>query len=128
MQVETIRIPKEGRDQLIMLKRRTGIENWNVLCRWAFSASLAEPTRPVRDDSHGGGERCVEMTWRTFAGGYSDVYMALLSDRCHQDGIPLTKENLAEQLHLHLQRGIGYLGGDPRVTDIASLIRIGTRP
>ena len=45
MIVESIRISKSGRDQLITLKRRTGIENWNVICRWAFCASSAEPSR-----------------------------------------------------------------------------------
>jgi len=68
----------------------------------------------------------VEMTWRTFGGEFAGVYLALLRDRCCRDRIPLTKENLVEQLHLHIQRGIGYLVGDPRLTDLTSLIQLGT--
>jgi DNA sulfur modification protein DndE len=102
-----------------MLKRRTGITHWNVLCRWALCRSLAEPAPPpaakLTLDSN------VEMTWRTFAGEHGDELWALLRYRCHQDGLDLDEETLAQQFRLHLHRGIGYLFGDPRVTDVAGL-------
>jgi DNA sulfur modification protein DndE len=41
MLIDSVRVSKQARDQLITLRRRTGIENWNVVCRWAFCASLA---------------------------------------------------------------------------------------
>ncbi len=53
------------------------------------------------------------MTWRTFAGELSEVYFGLLKYRCVEDGVELTRENLSEQLHLHIHRGIGYLVGNP---------------
>ena len=70
MTIEHIRLSQTGRDQLITLKRRTGIAHWNVLCRWAFCRSLAEPAPPpaaklVLDSN-------VEMTWRVFAGDLGD--------------------------------------------------------
>ena len=46
MALEHIRLSQTARDQLITLKRRTGIAHWNVLCRWAFCRSLAEPAPP----------------------------------------------------------------------------------
>ena len=46
MTIEHIRISRTARDQLITLKRRTGIMHWNVLCRWALCRSLAEPAPP----------------------------------------------------------------------------------
>jgi len=42
--IETIRISEKGKQQLIQLKRKTGIDNWHTLCRWAFCISLAEPS------------------------------------------------------------------------------------
>ena len=36
MAVEHIRLSKQAKNQLIKLKRVTGIEHWNVLCRWAL--------------------------------------------------------------------------------------------
>ena len=39
--------PSQAKEQLIRLKTRTGIPQWNILCRWAFCLSLAEPTPPT---------------------------------------------------------------------------------
>jgi DNA sulfur modification protein DndE len=119
MTLEHIRLTQTARDQLITLKRRTGIAHWNVLCMWAFCRSLAEPAVPpavrLALDSN------VEMTWRVFAGNQGDELWALLRYRCHQDGLSLDDETLAQQFRLHLHRGVGYLVGDPRVTDVAGL-------
>jgi DNA sulfur modification protein DndE len=119
MTIEHIRLTQTGRDQLITLKRRTGIAHWNVLCRWALCRSLAEEaspptTRLVLDSS-------VEMTWRVFAGEFGDALWALLRYRCHRDGFSLDEDTLAQQFRLHLHRGIGYLVGDTRVTDLAGM-------
>jgi DNA sulfur modification protein DndE len=122
MPLEHIRLSRSARDQLITLKRRTGISHWNVLCRWAFCRSLAEPAPPpvtrLPADSN------VEMTWKVFAGTHGDELWALLRQRCHADALPLDDETLAAQFRLHLHRGIGYLVGDPRVTDIAGLVSL----
>ncbi len=123
MAIEHIRLSQTARDQLITLKRRTGIAHWNVLCRWALCRSLAEPAPPpnvkLTLDSN------VEMNWRTFGGDQGDVLWALVRLRCHADGLPLDEETLGQQFRLHLHRGIGYLVGDPRVTDVAGLASIG---
>jgi DNA sulfur modification protein DndE len=119
MPLDHIRLSQTARDQLITLKRRTGITHWNVLCRWALCRSLAETTPPAAMkltlDSN------VEMSWRVFAGELGDVLWALLRYRCHEQGLPLDEETLAQQFRLHLHRGIGYLVGDPRVTDLPGL-------
>lgn len=66
MAIDYIRLSQQGKDQLIKLKRYTGIEHWNVLCRWAFCLSLSEPSVPpnakIPADSN------VEMTWKVFGG------------------------------------------------------------
>jgi DNA sulfur modification protein DndE len=122
MPVEHIRLSRTARDQLVTLKRRTGIDHWNVLCRWAFCRSLAEDAPPpaarLPADSN------VEMTWKVFAGAYGDELWALLSKRCHDDGLPLDDDTLAAQFRLHLHRGIGYLVGDSRVTGIVGLFSV----
>ncbi|BBY44175.1 DNA sulfur modification protein DndE [Mycolicibacterium celeriflavum] len=122
MTIENIRLSQTARDQLITLKRRTGIANWNILCRWALCRSLAEEAQPpsvqLTLDS------TVEMSWRVFAGEHGDVYWGLVRYRCYVDGLALDDETLATQFRLHLHRGIGYLVGDPRVTDVAGLAGI----
>ncbi|KWV59191.1 DNA sulfur modification protein DndE [Rhizobium altiplani] len=120
MIIEHIRLSKQAREQLIRLKRHTGIEHWNILCRWAFCRSLAEKSVPppakIPADSN------VEMSWRVFGGRHADLYLALLKQRCVVDGIPINDEELAVQFRLHLHRGIAYLANDRKVRDIGSLI------
>jgi DNA sulfur modification protein DndE len=64
------------------------------------------------------------MTWRVFAGDQGDVLWALVRFRCHIDGLDLDEETLANQFRLHLHRGIGYLVGDPRVTNVTGLASV----
>lgn len=122
MSLETIRISKQARDQLVTLKRRTGIPNWNTLCRWAFCLSMAEGTPPRRIKILA--DSPVEMTWRTFAGHLDEPFLAVLRFEVHSLGLPLTDDMLGEQCRLHIHRGIGYLVGDPRLRDVASLIAL----
>ena len=121
--VSTIRLSVTAREQLITLKRHTGIRQWNVLCRWAFSTSLAELSMPPRQvhpaDSN------VEMTWKVFGGTHEAVYAALLVERCIADGLPVTEEVLAEQFRLHLHRGIAYLVGSRESRSIEGLVQRG---
>ena len=121
MSREHIRLSQQARDSLVKLKRYTGIPHWNTLCRWAFCLSLAESSQPAPAKIPA--DSSVEMTWKTFAGAYADVYWALLKDRCHRDGVELTEENLATQFRLHLHRGIGYLAAHRKLRSIAGLYR-----
>lgn len=118
--VERVRISQSARDQLIKLKRLTKIDQWNILCRWALCRSLAEPTIPspvaIPADSN------VEMTWQVFSGNLSDFLIIALRQRCHNDGLELDKEILANQFRLHLHRGIGYMSADPNIKRIEDLV------
>jgi DNA sulfur modification protein DndE len=108
--IETVRISPAAKDQLITLKRRTGLKHWNELGRWALCRSLAEPTRPpnVPIPTEGG----IEIEWRTFAGRIADLYLDLLRQRCVEDELKPDARTVQRQLLLHLHRGIGYLAGD----------------
>lgn len=102
--IGSLRISQQGRDQLIRLKRITGIKNWNVLCRWALAMSLADDSPPlVRNlvyDSN------VEMSWATFAGANGPTYESLLKLRQRTDG-----GELSDLLRIHVHRGLGQLSG-----------------
>ncbi len=104
--VDQIRLSKKAREQLIRLKRFTGIEHWNVLCRWAFCASLSDATTPPLLDQEKAG--AVELSWRVFAGDASDVCSALYyywyRKNCSSDDA-----DHAELIRRHIQRGLGIM-------------------
>ena len=122
MSIETVRISQRGKDQLVKLKRITGIRNWNVLCRWALATSLADPTVPlvrdVKTDSN------IEMTWRTFGGTWTDIYLAYVKVRAWDELKDITDEAVERTFIAHLHRGIGYLAAHPDVGDIAGFISL----
>ena len=122
MTIETVRLSENAKTQLILLKRKTGLQNWNVLCRWGFCYSLRQssipPAEKILTDSS------IEMTWKVFAGAHPELYFALLVQRCHQDGLELSDKILTEQFKLHLHRGIAYLATYSQLKSIATLLHL----
>ncbi len=121
MPIEQIKLSQTAKEQLVKLKRRTRIKNWNTLCRWALCRSLEEPTSPspvnIPADSS------VEMDWKTFGGEHRDIYWSLVRQRCNKDGLELTEKILVDQFRLHLHRGVAYLAGDKAIKNIDDLIK-----
>lgn len=104
--IDTIRLSEKQKQQLIRLKSRTGIENWNVLCRWALCLSLTEETVPPVEDIPS--DSNVEMSWKVFAGEYADVYLAVLRQAYEKQKAHLGDVLFMDFLKLHLNRGISF--------------------
>jgi DNA sulfur modification protein DndE len=105
--IDTIRLSEKQKQQLIRLKSRTGIENWNVLCRWALCMSLAEETVPPIEDIPS--DSNVEMSWKVFAGEYSDVYIAVVRHTYEKQKAHLDDVLFSDFFKSHLNRGINFL-------------------
>ena len=120
--IDTVRLDAETRNHLMTLKRRTGIENWNVLARWAFCVSLQDdaPLREREEKALG----AIEMTWRTFGGEAEEVYMALLRARCDADGNTASRDALSESLRGHIARGAARLVGNRQMKTLSDLAAI----
>jgi DNA sulfur modification protein DndE len=120
--LKQIRLSAQAKEQLIRLKTRTGIPQWNILCRWAFCLSLRQSTPPTPLDSPA--DSNVEMSWQVFGGEAQELYLALLKERCVRDGLDTSDEVLHRQFRLHLHRGIGYLATPHAIRSIADLVRL----
>jgi len=107
--IETVRVSEKAKLQLMTIKKRTKIKNWNIVCRWAFLLSLKDKSVPALEDIPL--DSNVEMTWKTFAGTYDKLYLSLLIKRLNQENIQLSEENITKYFKIHLHRGISFLSG-----------------
>lgn len=125
MIVKQIRVSQQAKDQLSRLKAKTGIKNWNVLCRWALAYSLSEKTvptdLPVANDSN------LEMSWLTFGGEYYEIYEALMKAWCLRSGLPTDNDTLAKYFRLNLERGIAHLCGTGFIKSIDDLLELAVK-
>lgn len=122
MIIKQVRLSQKAKEQLSRLKGKTGIKNWNILCRWALCYSLSEKTIPtdipIITDSN------LEMSWFTFGGEYYELYEALVKAWCIEMDLPTDDETIVKYFRLNLERGIAHLGGTgfiKSVDDLANL-------
>jgi len=85
--VDHVRVSAKGREILIKIKRRTGLEHWNEISRIGLCRSLANQTQPV--STLKGGDSAIDMEWKTFAGEFSSELAAALLLRAKQDQVDL---------------------------------------
>lgn len=105
--MERIKLNAAARNQLATLKRRTGIEHNNAICRHALCVSLANPSIPPSESfSFNGG---IEIDWRTLTGGQDALYHNLLVSRLLSEGRRVTDESIRQTFVLHVHRGLSYL-------------------
>ena len=110
IEIDRVRISATGRQQLIQIKRRTKIDQFNIICRHALVMSLEENSiPPVEQYEMAGG---VEIDWKVFCGGETNLYYNLLVMRCLADGKEVNADNLKNTLTTHLHRGLGYLNSN----------------
>lgn len=105
--MERIKLNAAARNQLVTLKRRTGIEHNNAICRHALCISLANPSIPPDENFvfNGG----IEIDWRTLTGGQDALYYNLLAVRLLSEGRRITEDLIRHTFVLHVHRGLSYL-------------------
>lgn len=99
------------------IKNRTRIPNWNIICRWAFTSSLSNPTPPPSwipsEESN------IEMDWKTFAGDQSAILAGLLRLRALKDGVDTSNPlEVSAHFRAHLERGIASISNAKKVSDL----------
>lgn len=125
MIVKQIRLSIQDKDKLSRLKGKTGIQNWNVLCRWALCCSLREKSVPI--DMPFVEESNVEISWMTFGGENYKIYEALIKARCIRDGLDTDDATLVKYFYLHLSRGIAYLSSTNYIRSLEDLLALAQR-
>lgn len=109
--IDRVKLTAAAKQQLSTLKRRTGIEHYNVIGRHALCASLANKNKvPNEALQFSGG---LEIDWSTFAGDAEATLTNLLIMRALADEGDAGPSSIRKVLHAHLHRGLGYLASDP---------------
>ncbi|SDQ80211.1 DNA sulfur modification protein DndE [Paraburkholderia tuberum] len=105
--IERVKLTATAKNQLVALKRRTGIEHNNAICRHALCLSLANPSIPPSENFNFAGG--LEIDWRTFTGGHEDLYHNVLVTRILCEGAEVSNDAVRNALLHHVHRGLSYL-------------------
>jgi len=120
--IEYVRVSSKNKDILAKVKKRTGLEHWNELCRIAYCFSLSNLTSPPILEKTG--DNGIDMEWKTFAGPFQKELAALTMLRAQQHGVDVTRKDLlAEYFRAHLERGISGLQSVNGISDLANLTK-----
>lgn len=112
-----IRLTQEASNRLRSLAGRTGLTP-NLLCRIGFCLSLGELAVPNPDDYP---EEDREFNRYTLLGEYDALFVALLTERCRQDEVDLSR--LSDYFRAHMNRGVVLLHGRVKsISDMAALL------
>ena len=125
MIIKQVRVSQMAKDQLSRLKGKTGIKNWNILCRWALCYSLSEKTIPT--DLELPMDSNLEMSWLTFGGDYYEIYEALIKAWCIEMKLPTDDDTITKYFRLNLERGISYLCGTGFIKSIEDLLNLAVK-
>lgn len=122
MIIKQIRLSQRAKEHLSRLKGKTGVKNWNILCRWALCYSLSENTIPT--DIQIAADSNLEMSWYTFGGDYHELYEALVKAWCIKMNLPTDDETISKYFRLNLERGIAHLSGTGFIKNIDDLAKL----
>ena len=109
--IERVKLSAVAKQQLITLKRRTGIDHYNVICRHALCISLANDARAAVENiqfSNG-----LEIDWEVMAGNAAETYLNLLIIRSITDEGNSETATVRQTLTTHVHRGLSYLVSKP---------------
>lgn len=105
--IDRIRLTAAAKIQLSTLKRKTGIEHYNSICRHALCISLANPSIPPKEDLNFTGG--IEIDWRTFTGNEESLYVNIVILRMKKDSMVISADGFRSFCSSHLHRGLSYL-------------------
>jgi DNA sulfur modification protein DndE len=106
LKLDTLRTTTNLKNILSRIKGITGIQYWNVLCRWGLSLSLKQKKLPRLVDEKLDG---VEIDFDVFVGKNKNIYTQLLINNLRKNKIEINRDNAYKYLIAHVNRGINII-------------------
>ena len=103
LKTRKVNFSPEADARLKRLKSKTSITP-NLLCRVGYCMSLEEPGLPIPDQYPAG---VRDINRYTLTGPYDSLFVALLRQRMHEDGLDWSEAS--SQFHAHMNRGVMLL-------------------
>jgi DNA sulfur modification protein DndE len=117
MKLTKLRLTRDASNRLRFLAGKTSLTP-NLLCRIGFCLSLGEATIPDPEEYS---DEDREFNRYTLLGEYDQLFIALLKERCRQDGLDLGR--LPDYFRAHMNRGVTLLQQRVKsLSDIANLV------
>lgn len=115
---ESVRLSEIEKELLTRIKRKTSIESWNVICRWALAAGLASNQTNLTKSHEKLG--AVDIRWETFAGRWSDFICASVFAAHRSYILQNPNVTVAEFFQMALARGIRILAKQTSATGLGA--------
>jgi DNA sulfur modification protein DndE len=106
MNFRRMRFTEDISQKLKLLKARTGITP-NILCRIAFCKSVETPSIPDPSEFAEYGDREIDRP--VLLGAYDELFVAMIKERCKQDGLDVDEDELYEYFRAHVHRGVALV-------------------
>ena len=106
MNFRRMRFTPDVSHKLSVLKARTGITP-NILCRIGFCMSVDTPSTPDPSEFDEYGDREIDRP--VLLGTYDPLFVAMIKERCKQEGYNLDEDELYEHFRAHMHRGAHLL-------------------
>lgn len=116
MNFRRMRFTEDISKKLKFLKARTGITP-NILCRIGFCMSVETPSIPDPNEFDEYGDREIDRP--VLLGTYDPLFVAMIRERCKQDGLNVEDDELYEHFRAHVHRGVALVY--KRVKDLPDL-------
>jgi len=107
--IDRVKLTAAAKNQLITIKRRTGINHYNSICRHALCISLAATSELVIEKlnfSDG-----LEIDWSILTSGYGELYINIVRSSLPETAI--NDDQLKDIITSHIHRGLSFIFSRP---------------
>lgn len=105
--IDAVRLTASEKDMLSRIKRKTSVDSWNVLCRWALATGLSSNLKNLAKSTEK--RDAVEIRWDTFAGRWSDIISASIRSAYHSHAAHDQPVGIGDFFQMVLAKGIRIL-------------------
>jgi DNA sulfur modification protein DndE len=116
--IDNVKICEKDKEILIKIKKNTGIDQWNVLCRIAFLLTVQKKYKFASNY----GVSKIDLDWKTFSGKYDEILKLLIDYSAKEVSLSGEKiQSHSKYLEKKISLGISEMKKVKNVLDICKI-------